>query len=250
MQARNENLTLIHISIGGRSNIGLKFYPNPKIQRVLDTFDDLFWSDQHNIFYLENSKENLKLIYAKFKGKAYINGERFFNKKYTRDDNPILSLDNVRSRDYEDSYRRCPEAYLEKLELMRYSANTAKTYVSCFERFINYYKDEALEEIDEINIKEFLYYLHLKQYSDSYMNIMVNSIKFYYELVLEMPNRFYSLERPKKKQRLPKVLSKEEVASMIKNAGNIKNKCIISVLYSEAILLTLCSLGLRYVSES
>lgn len=63
----------------------------------------------------------------------------------------------------------------------------------------------------------------------------INAIKFYYEIVLEMPNRFYSIERPRKESKLPKVLSKEEIISIINHTNNIKHKCIVSLLYSSGL---------------
>mgnify|MGYP000333137687 CR=1 FL=1 len=63
----------------------------------------------------------------------------------------------------------------------------------------------------------------------------INAIKFYYEMVLGMPNRFYSIERPRKELKLPKVLSKEKILLMINNTNNIKHKCIISLLYSSGL---------------
>lgn len=54
----------------------------------------------------------------------------------------------------------------------------------------------------------------------------------YYEVVMEMPNRFYSIERPKKAEKLHEVLSKEEIKRMIRMTNNIKHRCIISLLYS------------------
>jgi len=64
---------------------------------------------------------------------------------------------------------------------------------------------------------------------------MVNSIKFYYEAVLGMPNRFYHIERPKKQDTIPKVISKEDIGKMIITINNIKHKCIISLLYSAGL---------------
>src|SRR5690554_3700904 len=64
---------------------------------------------------------------------------------------------------------------------------------------------------------------------------MINSIKFYYEIVKGMPNRFYSIERPRKKESLPKVISLEEVKGIILNTNNIKHKCIVSLLYSAGL---------------
>jgi site-specific recombinase XerD len=50
-----------------------------------------------------------------------------------------------------------------------------------------------------------------------------------------MPNRFYSIERPMKELKLPNVLSKEEVNAIINATGNIKHKCIVSLLYSAGL---------------
>jgi integrase/recombinase XerD len=50
-----------------------------------------------------------------------------------------------------------------------------------------------------------------------------------------MPNRFYEVERPIKKETLPKVISKESVLAMIDTSHNIKHKCIISLLYSAGL---------------
>lgn len=52
---------------------------------------------------------------------------------------------------------------------------------------------------------------------------------------MEMPNRFYSVERPRKKESLPKVISIEEVHTIINNTNNIKHKCIVSLLYSAGL---------------
>ena len=50
-----------------------------------------------------------------------------------------------------------------------------------------------------------------------------------------MPNRFYSIERPRSENKLPKVISKEEVLAIINATNNIKHKCIVSLLYSAGL---------------
>ena len=50
-----------------------------------------------------------------------------------------------------------------------------------------------------------------------------------------MPNRFYAIERPRKKERLPEVLSKEEIITIIEHTNNLKHRCIISLLYSAGL---------------
>ena len=96
-------------------------------------------------------------------------------------------------------------------ELKKYANNTVRTYVSFFEMFINHYKHKELNAINESDIRAFLQKLIHRNVSNSYLNQAINSIKFYYEVVLGMPNRFYEIERPRKESKLPKVISKEEI---------------------------------------
>lgn len=71
--------------------------------------------------------------------------------------------------------------------------------------------------------------------SNSYVNLAVNSIKFFYEVVHGMPNRFYSIERPRKQKQLPNVISKEEVMRLMEHTNNIKHKCVVGLLYSSGL---------------
>jgi len=107
--------------------------------------------------------------------------------------------------------------------------------VSFFEMFINHYRDKELNAINESDIRAFLQKLIHKNVSNSYLNQSINAIKFYYEVVLGMPNRFYEIERPRKESKLPTVISKEEVLSIIDNANNMKHRCIIKLLYGSGL---------------
>ena len=150
-------------------------------------------------------------------------------------DNNTVDVTWFRQRINKKNFRPCPEEFLLKLELKKYSNSTVKNYVHSFELFINYYKDRELFSIDENDIRIYLQKLVKEDKSNSYINMAINAIKFYYEMVLGMPNRFYSIERPRKESKLPKILSKEEIISIINNTSNIKHKCIISLLYSAGL---------------
>ena len=89
--------------------------------------------------------------------------------------------------------------------------------------------------LDENEIRNYLQYLIKQNKSDSYLNQAINSIKFYYEVVLEMPSRFYSIERPIKRERLPDVISEAEAKAMIAATHNLKHKCILSILDSGGL---------------
>ena len=71
--------------------------------------------------------------------------------------------------------------------------------------------------------------------SSSQQNQRINAIKFYYEKVLGREKFYYKIERPKRSNTLPNVLSTAEVKLMIDKTKNIKHKCIISLLYSAGL---------------
>ena len=100
---------------------------------------------------------------------------------------------------------------------------------------MRFYPDATLDKIDENDIRKYLLFLVRKDCSDSYVNQAINSIKFYYEIVRGMPNRFYSIERPRKSKKLPEVLSIIEVQSLLAEINNIKHRCIVGLLYSSGL---------------
>ncbi|MGZ2368154.1 site-specific tyrosine recombinase/integron integrase [Ancylomarina sp. YFZ004] len=229
-------ITLKHLLINNTKCIGLQFYPDKVIQALIKSLPNPRWSNIYNMVYILNTKENLSIIFDTFKGVAWINCEHFLEKKRNvNSENSALDIESYRRRETPKTYRRCPEDFLLKLELRKYALNTARVYISCFEAFINTYKEVDLLDIDEENIQAYLQLLIRHEKSDSYINQSINAIKFYFEVVLGMPNRFYSIERPRKSQALPKVLSKEEIGLMIKCTKNIKHRCIISLLYSAGL---------------
>lgn len=107
-----------------------------------------------------------------------------------------------------------------------------------FEKFMNAHKNQVLTNIDERDIQNYLKSLKLNGKSDSYIKQIINSVKFYYETVKGMPNRFYEIDRPIKKKTLPKVLSKHDIEKIINHTPNLKHKSIITLLYSAGLRLS------------
>ncbi|WP_235843208.1 site-specific tyrosine recombinase/integron integrase [Maribacter hydrothermalis] len=230
-----KSITLYHLMINNQKMIGIKFSPDKLIQNLIKGLPDPKWSKQYNMAYIHNTKANLGIIFTTFKGIVWINYNRFLTNKPINTSNETVDVQWFRNRTNVPEYRLCPEEYLLKLELKRYANSTVRTYVSFFEMFINYYKEKELITIDESDIRNFLQHLVQRNVSNSYLNLAINAIKFYYEVVLDMPNRFYEIERPRKESKLPKVISKEEILSIIENTNNLKHKCIVQLLYGSGL---------------
>lgn len=235
MSTTLKNITLKHLLIDGQKCIGLKYYPDKVLHALIKQLPSPKWSDAYSMVYLPNTYANLDAIMKTFKGVAWLNGQHFFSRAVRPFNEQAPDIDHYRKRSLTKGYIPCPENYLQKLEVRKYALNTARSYIAHFEKFINSYKQTTLNEIGEHEIRDYISALVKKGYSDSYINISINSIKFYYEVVMGMPNRFYSIERPIKKEKLPEVLSKQEVLNMISCTKNIKHKCMIKLLYSAGL---------------
>lgn len=228
-------ITLKNLLIEGKKCIGLKFFQDKVLQALVNELPNVEWSEAFNMHYVPNSSAAMDEIFEQFRGVAWVNCNHFFTNSGFSRNNEAIDVNWFRNRKHSEDYRPCPESYLLKLELKRYANNTVKTYVSCFEAFINHYRHIEPEHINENDIRAYLQKLIQEGSSNSYINQAINAIKFYYEVVMEMPNRFYGMERPRKEEKLPKVLSKEEVISIIAHTNNIKHRCVVSLLYSAGL---------------
>lgn len=233
-----KNISLKHLHIGGQKMIGIKFYPDKVIQALIKGLPNVKWSNKFDMALIPNNKPNLEIIYDTFQGVAWVDGKYFYTNRPLHD--PVdkhrqFSIQSYRDRSVDADYRTCPEEYLLKLELKKYAHNTARTYIGMFEGFINSYPNIALTSLGENEIKKYLSYQISLGRSSSMLNQIINSIKFYYEIVLGMPNRFYEIDRPQKKETLPEVLSKKEVQRIISCTNNLKHRSILSTIYSAGL---------------
>lgn len=235
MNHLQKHITLKHLLINGEKKIGIQFYPDKVIQALIKELPFPKWSKQFQMAYIVNNNINFKLILEKFKDVAWVNCNYFLGKKSNISNTEKTDLSWYYKRLEQNIEMRCPQNYIDKLVLKNYSTNTAKAYIDAFEMFMHFYKYLDLISITDSEIRNYLSFLISQGKSDSSINLAINSIKFYYEVVLQMPNRFYNIERPRKKEILPVVLSIEEISRLIDNTRNLKHHCIISLIYSSGL---------------
>ncbi len=232
---KGRSVTLKHLLIKDKKCIGIQFNTDKVIQALLKELPDIKWSNKYNMAFLPNTKSNLDSIFSIFRGVVWVNCNYFFDKAPTKYSNETINIEWFRKRELKKGFRPCPNEYLDKLEIKKYANSTVRSYVSLFESFINFYPDKDLIHIDERDVREYLRKLIHNKRSNSYINQSLNSIKFYYELVLGMPNRFYAIDRPRKETKLPQVISKEEIFAIMDNTNNLKHRCIVGLLYSAGL---------------
>lgn len=124
-----------------------------------------------------------------------------------------------------------------ELELRTYSPSTIKHYISQVKLLEKHY-NKSCDLITSDEIKEYLHFRISSGISYSNIDISCNAFKIMFNTVL---NRNWSdnvIVRPKKQQKLPCVLSKEEILSIISKVSNLKHKTILLTIYSSGLRIS------------
>jgi len=204
----------------------IHFAYNKEIHQYIKNLALVSWNPQDKCWTLPHTEQNLQHI------KSYFESLSFRIEYSSQKEKKLIP------KEQQDNVFTLPPAYLQQLELVRYSPQTIKTYCSLFVEFVNFVKEPNYETITEEQIKSFLMYLVNRNVSTSYQNQAINAIKFYFEKVLGKERKYYTIDRPFTEKKLPSVLSLEEVKAIIDAIENTKHKCIIKLIYSAGLRIS------------
>ena len=152
-------------------------------------------------------------------------------------------------------------AFKNYLNYRRYSQNTVKTYSDALEVFFRFFNDRPPEIINIDDLIQFnTEYILKKNLSASYQNQVINAIKLFYRNRFNRTMEVDFIQRPRREKRLPNVLSKNEVKSILEAPTNLKHRAMLSLIYacglrrSELLNLTLKDIlserGLLFIRQS
>ena len=123
------------------------------------------------------------------------------------------------------------EELTTEMKLRGFSQRTMKSYIYHVNDFLEY-----CGQYDKCRKKEYILYLISQGKDPNTVRLAAAAIDFYTKAVIkEMPEH---IELPKRKKRLPDVLTKEQIKAMINALTNIKHQLIIEILYSSGLRLS------------
>jgi integrase/recombinase XerD len=177
--SRLPDITLRHLLIDSKRSIGIQFQPSAPIQALVNSFEDMRWSDEYNMAFIGNTNENFDRIFEIFKGIAWINCRYFTRNKPLQQGLEEVDLSSVRHRPVTGRLPTCPEEYIRLLEIKRYSLSTARSYTQLFSEFLGFFPEKTPMEITEKDIRKYLQVIVQQGKSSSLQNQVINAIKFY-----------------------------------------------------------------------
>lgn len=125
------------------------------------------------------------------------------------------------------------------LKMRGCSKRTTANYISCINRFKNYYAGKDLKKLKEKDILDYIKINFIDlEYSPATINVNRAAIKYYYLVNFDIDFNKTLLPSCKIKNRFPVLISKEQIILMINNENNLKHKLWIILSYGSGLRLS------------
>lgn len=125
------------------------------------------------------------------------------------------------------------EKFKKTLSNRNYSEKTILQYLYYAKKFYESFN----KRIQELTLSDLENYLLNYPYSSiSQQNIIINSIKLFYSIILGKSNiHLEEIKRPRNEKKLPRVIDKDEIINKLSTIDNIKHKAILSLTFSVGL---------------
>lgn len=126
---------------------------------------------------------------------------------------------------------------VEDLQLKGYGQRTQEMYVRAVRQLSEHY-GKSPDKITEEQLRDyFLYVKNAKSWSRSTSTIAICGIKFFYENTIKRDWTTLTFVRAKREKKLPVILSKEEVRTILRNVRLLRYQVCLSTIYSCGLRL-------------
>ncbi|RLE86522.1 MAG: recombinase XerC [Thermoprotei archaeon] len=126
------------------------------------------------------------------------------------------------------------ELYIAHLLARNRSPNTIKTFKSLLKKFIEYLGNKHVKDATTWDVDAFLAKLRASGYSERSVYTAAVAVKRFMEY-LGLGGNLRGFELPRRPSELPRYLTPDEVEAMINAASNLRDKLIVSMLYSTGM---------------
>lgn len=130
------------------------------------------------------------------------------------------------------------------------SVRTRESYLGAVAGLAKYYGRRP-DGINEREVQNYL--LHLieeRKLAWSSCNIVAQGLKFFYRVTLKRTEVQFVIPRARQPQKLPQILSREEVAALIEKTGNLKHRAILMTAYGAGLRLNeICHLKVKDIDS-
>lgn len=124
---------------------------------------------------------------------------------------------------------------IEDMKLHGFSQRTQESYLYSVSRLARHF-NKSPERITNQELREYLLY-HKERYARNTTTIALCGIKFFYEKTLQKQMPVFNITRLPRENKLPVVLTKEEVWRVLQNIRVLRHRSCLTLIYSCGLRL-------------
>ena len=214
-----------------KSCVAIKFPYSFETKEYIKQFEGVYWTKTYRTFYLfydevrlKNFKKHLKqgglqVLEDEPKNTSQIQK----GKQYKL---PPLTPDKTKI------YRH----FLDFLKGKRFSKSTIATYSNFVLDFLRFTEDKPAEKLNENDVRLYIQWAVGKlNYSISTHRQMVSALRHFAYFYPACAINAEKIHMPKRDQKLPVILSIQEIIILLQATKNLKHRVIISMLYGSGL---------------
>lgn len=131
------------------------------------------------------------------------------------------------------------------------SVRTREAYLGAVAGLAKYYGRRP-DRIGEREVQSYL--LHLieqRKLAWSSCNIVAQGLRFFYRITLKRSEAQFVIPRARAPQKLPQILSREEIAALLEKTVNLKHRAVLMTAYGAGLRLNeICHLKLTHIDSA
>jgi site-specific recombinase XerD len=211
----------IHIAPSPGACLAVKVQYDPELLPVIKAIPGRRWSFDEKIWYIPDRKDYFDSILAASAGMNYdifVGGDDVFS--FREEALLYESLADLKN----------------ELIIRKYSGSTMESYIRYNFNLLKHARLKAAD-ITQQDITLFLSDTITRNNANaSTVQLIINALRFYYGEVLKK-DFIYEFTPPRKDKKLPVVLSRNEVFSIINSVENLKHRTLLMLIYSAGLRL-------------
>jgi integrase/recombinase XerD len=123
---------------------------------------------------------------------------------------------------------------LEDMTMRKLNPKTQAGYLRAVKNFTRFY-GRSPDQAEPEDLRGFQLRMVEQGVSSTTLNATITGLKFFFGVTLDRPSALKKMSPVRREQRLPQVLSVEEVTRLLKAACNLKHRAALSVAYGAGL---------------
>jgi site-specific recombinase XerD len=120
------------------------------------------------------------------------------------------------------------------MTMRKLSPKTQQGYVRSVKRFVHFF-GRSPDQAEAENLRRFQLHLAESGVSSGNINGMLSGLRFFYSVTLSRPEVLANVSHVAESEKLPVILSMEDVTRLLAAAANLKHKAALSMTYGAGL---------------